>query len=1493
MKCPECQTDNREGRKFCGQCGAKLGWKCPNCGFDNEPDEKFCGGCGNKNEAVEATSIQQTAPTPKLEDMHSRLQNVIPQSLAEKYTAALQTDSRENRPVTALFADISGFTPLSTTLASEAVFQLVEECFNNLVNIVAEYEGKISGFRGDGLLALFGAPILHENDAERAILAALDMCHAMAEKKLQVSIGINTATMTVGEISTSLHSEYTAHSVEINLAARLQQTAQPEQILVGSGTYRLTRRAFNFQRIEGLSLRGIGEGIAAYEVLHVKEHPEKLRGIEGLRARMIGREREFAELREASDKLLAGEGQMVSIIGEAGIGKSRLVSELKAYMSELVEQRIDESTSSRFTFHVSRILEGRCVSIGNTISYLPVLDIFRSYFGLSEEDKEKEIATKVVENITRLFPQRADDILPFFGHLMSIKFRNELDEKLKYYSPEQIMHQTLMRLRDFFVTIAKEKPLLLILEDLHWADALSLELIMQLMDELVTTPLMLLCVYRPRQETEAEMRLRQLPVLAERKCLDRYTEINLKQLSARESRQLVETLLTIDNLPESVKEMILKRSEGNPFFIEEVIRSLIDRDLIYCEAERWKARREIIDLDVPETIQSVILARVDRLESEAKYVLQCASVIGRLFKYRLLEHLSRQERNLDQYLSDFEQRDLVYEERAIPELEYAFKHALTQETTYQGILGQRRQEFHHQVAQGIEALYRERIEEYYEELAYHYQKSPDKSKALEYLTKSGKKCFDAYAMQEAIRYYTNAIELAHQISVDNETVAELYQQRGEARRLIGEYEEQIEDYKEALEYTEKKDYRAMLCGEVARAYRWFRAERKNAIDYANLGRMELESADESRWAVEAYSGIGSIITDLDIDKGKDFFLKGIEIAQQIEYKKGLLGLYNLLIWAHGFRDENILEKVMELTSEVEDPDQRSASYFFIGIQHADCGNIPEAFEFFHKSIDLAERYGLGWVLPMCCGYLGGSYSEINEIDKALQVHEKGWIATVKIRHLFAAIYQNYGPLLHIYMQQGKFHKIAGMIEDYLDMMDKAMAKEENERDSPFVADRLLGRLNGAYRAIAPSAELRAQCQKRLEEGLERATNRMEVIFYLYQLTDFHLACENLGEAETYIFRLVEMNPRIGNLMLKPLLIIGEIETANDIAIEYLQENGYSARYLGQVIATYASAECFEALNQILEALIEQSSTDLIQILKQIELAMIQAQQHESFASILDISYKKVELKAPGFFLRSLQSAGESWNEFAYALRYAEMFYERMERQDEFRRICQQFKCEHPDVLQKFGLTQLCLEPAQPSIDYVKIENIDSFDGDSLSPVWEWVDPKGDCDYKQLFPSGLHITIPPGHDLKANYDAPRLLQNVSGDFAIETRILDGENGKKSGGLVVWKNEDNYIRFEMPSSSWWEDEVRFETNVKGNYIHPGRGLLDAETLVLRLERRGHRFAGYCSVDGENWLTCGWVDLPMDNPIQVGIHALCPQSPMTSTRFEYFKILRSGES
>jgi class 3 adenylate cyclase len=276
MKCPNCQHENPAEAIFCMKCATKLESKCPECGTTNPPEALFCMRCATKLSEDASTTVE-AAPT--LEEVHAQSKDWIPDELAQKYMSAEQQSTGENRPITALFADISGFTPLSNTQSSETMFQLVQDCFRDLVGIVARYEGSISGFRGDGLLALFGAPILHENDAERAILAAIDMRNVMQDKQLQVSIGINTAMMTVGEIQTQLHREYTAYGTDVNLAKRLQEAAEPGQILVGMGTHRLTSRMFDFGTIESLSVKGFTEAVTAYSVQQVKERPEKLRRI--------------------------------------------------------------------------------------------------------------------------------------------------------------------------------------------------------------------------------------------------------------------------------------------------------------------------------------------------------------------------------------------------------------------------------------------------------------------------------------------------------------------------------------------------------------------------------------------------------------------------------------------------------------------------------------------------------------------------------------------------------------------------------------------------------------------------------------------------------------------------------------------------------------------------------------------------------------------------------------------------------------------------------------------------------------------------------------------------------------------------------------------------------------------------------------------------------------------------------------------------------------
>jgi tetratricopeptide (TPR) repeat protein len=476
-------------------------------------------------------------------------------------------------------------------------------------------------------------------------------------------------------------------------------------------------------------------------VVRALPHPEKVRGIEGLRASLIGRERELAALCECADTLVAErQGQIATIVGEAGIGKTRLIGELKTYLEE----------------KGIPWLEGRCLEIGQPVSFWPFIDLLRTYLGVGAEDGEEVVAARLVEVLTGLFGGDAEGIIPYVGHMLSAKLEERYAERLRYAAPEQIRRQTLLRLRDTLIALARRQPLVLILEDLHWADEASLEMVWVLLDELGSAPLLLVCAYRPEHEHGCW----KIEGAAASKHPERHTSLHLKPLTRRQSQQLVESLLALPELPASTRTAILENAEGNPFFVEEVVRLLIERGIIYREEGRWQAREAGARVEVPDTIESVVLSRIDRLQGEVKHVLQCASVIGRVFQRRLLEYVSGQTQALEEHLALLEEHELVYKERIVPEVEYSFKHALTQVTAYEGLLTRHRQSFHERIGAAIEALYAAQLDEYYEVLAYHYSRSANGAKAVDYLVKAGDKAAERYANEQALTYYGQALELA-------------------------------------------------------------------------------------------------------------------------------------------------------------------------------------------------------------------------------------------------------------------------------------------------------------------------------------------------------------------------------------------------------------------------------------------------------------------------------------------------------------------------------------------------------------------------------------------------------------------------------------------------------------------------------------------------------------------------------------------------------------
>ena len=534
---------------------------------------------------------------------------------------------------------------------------VVARLLDRAEGIIHRYGGETDRFLADSALAVFGKSKIREDEPELAIRAALEISRETRKTGLAAAAGINTGLVYFTDTDSEDGPKAALRGSVVNLAFRLGERAAHSEILVGESAYRYTRRSFQFTTLS-LAIRGSDEPMIAYKVERLLPEARKARGIDGLRSELVGREYELAALENEVAEFQQGRGRIVSVVGEAGIGKSRLVEELKLVAGGISKPAITEPESRDpavdFGGSGIRWLEGRCVSTSRSVTYGIFLDILRSYFNLSYRDSDAAIAGKITQGAADLFALDYEGMLPFMGHLLSFRFGSDLDGRLEHLTPEQLRDQTLMRLQDLIEAIAAKESLLLVLEDIHWADDLSLELIHRLMDSLSKVPFLLLCIFRP----ERGHRARHLNDVARRKCRDSFTEIILNPLSNRQSSLLVERLLKIEDLPDYVRKMILDKSEGNPFYIEEVIRSLMDQGFVYNQAGHWKAGIEIAGFDVPNTIGRVVLSRLDLLPPGPRRFLEYAAVIGRLFEHRLLKHLAGDEVDLERYLSELEEKDL-------------------------------------------------------------------------------------------------------------------------------------------------------------------------------------------------------------------------------------------------------------------------------------------------------------------------------------------------------------------------------------------------------------------------------------------------------------------------------------------------------------------------------------------------------------------------------------------------------------------------------------------------------------------------------------------------------------------------------------------------------------------------------------------------------------------------------------------------------------------
>jgi class 3 adenylate cyclase/tetratricopeptide (TPR) repeat protein len=726
MRCPKCQFENRDAAKFCGECGHRFEITCPECGTDNRVGNKFCDECGSNLRAV------KEGPDQISDDK-------IPGVLAPKEIIAADSPflNGERKHVTVLFSDLSGYTTLSEKLDPEEVKELTSRIFGEISKIVGRFGGFIEKYAGDAVMAIFGVPEAHEDDPIRAVKAAQEI-HAFVDaispdvegsigQPISMHTGINTGLVVTGEVDMQRGTHGVAGDT-INVASRLGGLAEAGQILVDEDTFHQAEGYFTFESLQPVTIKGRAESVRIHKFLAPREKPVTIHRLSGMRADLVGRKVELAELNEAVKNLQKGKGSIFAICGDAGTGKSRLVEEFKA------------------TLNLGEIqwLEGHAYAYTQNIPYFPLIDLLNRAFHIKEGDSPTNIREKIESGIKNLIGKN-DSVVAYVGGLFSQSYP-EAEEVSPEYWKSRLQESILVIL----TALAKRSSTVFFLEDLHWADPSYAELMRDACLEIRQSAIVL-CAYRPTFNLFTSHQISSIGKV--------YHEIKLQDLSLSDAQDMLESLLKTKRIPSDLKRYIQAKTEGNPFFLEELVNSLIESKTLVQDVGNWRLTKSISDAEVSSSLHGLITGRLDRLEKETKRVLQEASVIGRAFLYEILKKITELKDQIDLELSVLERLDLIRTRAIQPDLEYMFKHAVTQEVVYNGLLKRERREIHEQIALVMESLFHDRLPEFYETLAFHFKRSNSNLKAVDYLMKSGEKSLRRYALEESHQYYNEAYEL--------------------------------------------------------------------------------------------------------------------------------------------------------------------------------------------------------------------------------------------------------------------------------------------------------------------------------------------------------------------------------------------------------------------------------------------------------------------------------------------------------------------------------------------------------------------------------------------------------------------------------------------------------------------------------------------------------------------------------------------------------------
>ena len=962
--------------------------KCLNCQTINPGEAKFCMNCGTSL----AESIRPTERGIWDDKVKSQsLDKFIPPELMAKIEAVREDGTMvgERRVITMLFCDVIGSTAAAEKVDPEVWADIMNGIFETMIGPIYKYEGTVPRLMGDAILAFFGAPVAHEDDPRRAVLAALEIqagiqgsieeIHHNYGLPFALRIGINTGLVVVGAIGSDLRMEYTAIGDAINLAARMEQTAAPGTVQISADTYRLVAPFFEFEALGELEVKGKADPIKTYRPLVLKTSPGHLRGLKGFSSPLIGRESQLSSLKQQLKQLNTGTGSFVAVMGEAGIGKSALIAEFKK----------SEDLSGTIW------LRGEAVSYARSISYYPWREIMRQSVDAQNDGSPSEVRGKLCKVCDGL--ELPSEYIPLLEAILVVESEASL-QVVAGFQGEALVQKMIEAAKGYLSALARAKSCVIVFDDLHWTDDASLKLLLGLVDLTQLRPVLFICMLRPDKTAASWDAIHKI----QRKIDSRYHAITLEPLREEQTDTLLANLLGVKGIPKNFRDSIIDRADGNPFFIEELIRSLIETKQIIRENNQWRAVNEDARISLPDSLRGVLGTRIDRLPERSKHVLQKAAVIGHSFDLHILKQLTNLNGGLVSQIQYLQEASLIESSNG----GYVFRHILIQEAAYELILIKTRLALHRRIAETLEMLHAERIEEFAPLIAFHFYTGHD-PRSLEYDLLAGEKAARLYANTEAATHFSHALEVAKRTGKDKTTLTKLFLGLGTVLELNSHYEQALQNYDQMQSFGRESGGRSI----------------------------ELS-------ALMAKATLYSIFSRLhDLALSEQLLLQALELSREIDDRASQARLsWNLMItYLFSKRPDQALEHgqlALKLARASGDREQLAFVLNDFGRLYTCRGEFGKAIQAILEARELWQALDHQVMLADSFGSEAEARFNAGEFDLSLKCSQQALQITEKIENLWG---QSYDRMLmsFVYLEIGQLGDGIRLAEQSIELADEA------------------------------------------------------------------------------------------------------------------------------------------------------------------------------------------------------------------------------------------------------------------------------------------------------------------------------------------------------------------------------------------------------------------------------------------------------------------------